>query len=116
MAVWTFGVQLSWNAKLILWAVLASCSTQARDGYGPAQYKSHMAQKPLLWVETGVYCMRCVKGQSAMGCDGQAWVSGSFGLENSGCARYIQPERMARAVGKAEGPEIKRLFEEGLEG
>ena len=49
-----------------------------------------------------------------MGCDGQAWVSGGFGLENSEYARYIQPEGMARAVGKAEGPEIKRLFEEGL--
>ena len=55
-----------------------------------------------------------------MGCDRQAWVSGGFGLENSEYARYIQPENrkegMARAVGKAEGPEIKRLFEEGLEG
>ena len=65
-----------------------------------------MAQKPLLWVETGVYCMRCVKGQSAMGCDGQARVSGGFGLENSEDASYIQPEGMARAVGKVEGPSI----------
>ena len=62
-----------------------------------------MVQKPLLWVETGAYFMRCAEGQSAMGCDGQARASGGFGLENSEYARYIQPEGMARAVGKAEG-------------
>ena len=69
----------------------ASCSTQ-----------THMAQKPLLWVETGMHCMRCVKGQSAMGCDGQTRVSGGFGLENSEYARYIQPENRKEWPGQLE--------------
>jgi len=61
-----------------------------------------MAQKPLLWVETGEYCMRRVKGQSAMGCDGQARASGGFGLENSEYARYIQPKNRKEWPGQLE--------------
>ena len=69
------------------------------DEWGALRYQIQMPELGQFWpsltpkihiffkmspVETCVYCMRCVKGQSAMGCDGQAWVSGGFGLENSG--------------------------------
>jgi len=67
-----------------------------------------MAQKPLPWREIGAYTVR-----KLLELDGVGWAG--VGVEWSMLGNFIteKPEGKAtRAVGKAGGLEIKRLFEE----